>query len=251
MDQACLDGPAVTIVTGTGPCSNAGIYGPKPGCSLGPILYVETCKTQIKNDPLNPINGNTAVDYPPAPKPCNSVSYWCEGEHESALLYCDNCIADKNAAVTINGVLGTTAALAICGNCSDGQLLEFTDSVTIQIDLTEERLGDAILLTGTDLCTTGDQITVFLDDELAELESHSSNPVIIDPMCTHCAGDQQCKPIAIYPPALTKARQLRLIIEAPGTHFINRLFWGQCCDCLLYTSPSPRDQRGSRMPSSA
>ena len=25
--------------------------------------------------------------------------------------------------------------------------------------------------------------------------------------------------------------------------------WGQ--DCLLYTSPSPRDQRGSRMPSSA
>ena len=26
---------------------------------------------------------------------------------------------------------------------------------------------------------------------------------------------------------------------------------GQCVTCLLYTSPSPRDQRGSRMPSSA
>ena len=26
---------------------------------------------------------------------------------------------------------------------------------------------------------------------------------------------------------------------------------GACCACLLYTSPSPRDQRGSRMPSSA
>ena len=26
---------------------------------------------------------------------------------------------------------------------------------------------------------------------------------------------------------------------------------GQYLDCLLYTSPSPRDQRGSRMPSSA
>ena len=26
---------------------------------------------------------------------------------------------------------------------------------------------------------------------------------------------------------------------------------GQFGDCLLYTSPSPRDQRGSRMPSSA
>ena len=27
--------------------------------------------------------------------------------------------------------------------------------------------------------------------------------------------------------------------------------FGVVCDCLLYTSPSPRDQRGSRMPSSA
>ena len=26
---------------------------------------------------------------------------------------------------------------------------------------------------------------------------------------------------------------------------------GECISCLLYTSPSPRDQRGSRMPSSA
>ena len=26
---------------------------------------------------------------------------------------------------------------------------------------------------------------------------------------------------------------------------------GEVCTCLLYTSPSPRDQRGSRMPSSA
>ena len=29
------------------------------------------------------------------------------------------------------------------------------------------------------------------------------------------------------------------------------LLSAQCTDCLLYTSPSPRDQRGSRMPSSA
>ena len=27
--------------------------------------------------------------------------------------------------------------------------------------------------------------------------------------------------------------------------------WSQVTSCLLYTSPSPRDQRGSRMPSSA
>ena len=29
------------------------------------------------------------------------------------------------------------------------------------------------------------------------------------------------------------------------------VFLEQPADCLLYTSPSPRDQRGSRMPSSA
>ena len=31
----------------------------------------------------------------------------------------------------------------------------------------------------------------------------------------------------------------------------NSLDLDQVMDCLLYTSPSPRDQRGSRMPSSA
>ena len=31
----------------------------------------------------------------------------------------------------------------------------------------------------------------------------------------------------------------------------NEYIWTPTQDCLLYTSPSPRDQRGSRMPSSA
>ena len=34
-------------------------------------------------------------------------------------------------------------------------------------------------------------------------------------------------------------------------YFINSGFYGQYVDCLLYTSPSPRDIRRSRMPSSA
>ena len=34
-----------------------------------------------------------------------------------------------------------------------------------------------------------------------------------------------------------------------GKPVIPRMFWYM--SCLLYTSPSPRDQRGSRMPSSA
>ena len=40
-----------------------------------------------------------------------------------------------------------------------------------------------------------------------------------------------------------------VFIIAEGVSSIN--VRNQCLDCLLYTSPSPRDQRGSRMPSSA
>ena len=36
-----------------------------------------------------------------------------------------------------------------------------------------------------------------------------------------------------------------------GTMLANAMFMEQTGRCLLYTSPSPRDQRGSRMPSSA
>ena len=34
-------------------------------------------------------------------------------------------------------------------------------------------------------------------------------------------------------------------------YFVQSGFYGQYVDCLLYTSPSPRDQLTSRMPSSA
>ena len=44
-------------------------------------------------------------------------------------------------------------------------------------------------------------------------------------------------------------------INAEGGEFLEiikkMIFQGKPWDCLLYTSPSPRDQRGSRMPSSA
>ena len=35
------------------------------------------------------------------------------------------------------------------------------------------------------------------------------------------------------------------------SQLVDLFFLGQYIFCLLYTSPSPRDQRGSRMPSSA
>ena len=47
------------------------------------------------------------------------------------------------------------------------------------------------------------------------------------------------------------ADALKLLNETEAPQFQNRVNYLRVQDCLLYTSPSPRDQRGSRMPSSA
>ena len=47
-------------------------------------------------------------------------------------------------------------------------------------------------------------------------------------------------------------RALDKLVEIGKIHKIeSRNAFVACKNCLLYTSPSPRDQRGSRMPSSA
>ena len=48
-------------------------------------------------------------------------------------------------------------------------------------------------------------------------------------------------------PGLAKTLIVKSLADVLGLNF-NRI---QFTPCLLYTSPSPRDQRGSRMPSSA
>ena len=48
------------------------------------------------------------------------------------------------------------------------------------------------------------------------------------------------------PSAPMKPGHIRIDVKAAGLNFPDILMV-----CLLYTSPSPRDQRGSRMPSSA
>ena len=53
-----------------------------------------------------------------------------------------------------------------------------------------------------------------------------------------------------------KVKALSLLVPAllvAGTAHAAEIYNkdGNKLDCLLYTSPSPRDQRGSRMPSSA
>ena len=49
----------------------------------------------------------------------------------------------------------------------------------------------------------------------------------------------------------TKGYKVLIIDENEGTSPTARAINtdGEQCSCLLYTSPSPRDQRGSRMPS--
>ena len=47
------------------------------------------------------------------------------------------------------------------------------------------------------------------------------------------------------------ARAQRVLLEQRSREASQQAAAAACCDCLLYTSPSPRDQRGSRMPSSA
>ena len=70
------------------------------------------------------------------------------------------------------------------------------------------------------------------------------------PCTTIVGGDALCLSIAAAS-VIAKHYRDQLMIEAdalhPGYDWASNKGYG----CLLYTSPSPRDQRGSRMPSSA
>ena len=63
-----------------------------------------------------------------------------------------------------------------------------------------------------------------------------------------CAADtigaSQENPIELKMVSISSAGSPSGVVIDPGE-------CAQCMTCLLYTSPSPRDQRGSRMPSSA
>ena len=56
----------------------------------------------------------------------------------------------------------------------------------------------------------------------------------------------------LYEPVIRRAAGLgKLSMEADPSHYDKGYLHSEFLICLLYTSPSPRDQRGSRMPSSA
>ena len=73
-----------------------------------------------------------------------------------------------------------------------------------------------------------------------------AGPIIIGQACEFdYSGAQACKAL--------KAEGYRVILvnSNPATIMTDPLLADATYICLLYTSPSPRDQRGSRMPSSA
>ena len=52
-------------------------------------------------------------------------------------------------------------------------------------------------------------------------------------------------------PDLAQLSSYEMIYLSPGINLQKLYTKEESSNCLLYTSPSPRDQRGSRMPSSA
>ena len=57
--------------------------------------------------------------------------------------------------------------------------------------------------------------------------------------------------VSRYVAALEEHLQIRLLHRSTRKLSLTQEGERYYADCLLYTSPSPRDQRGSRMPSSA
>ena len=66
-----------------------------------------------------------------------------------------------------------------------------------------------------------------------------------------CVG-QDADVLAVAQKAIPSMREGSILVDhTTASDGCAREVAGMCEACLLYTSPSPRDQRGSRMPSSA
>ena len=94
---------------------------------------------------------------------------------------------------------------------------------------------------------TSDESTDFvaLSDRLVELDRHGAN---IERLMTGAIGlnAEGGEVMEIVKKLVFQGKKWD---EQTVFHLKREL--GDCMCCLLYTSPSPRDQRGSRMPSSA
>ena len=85
-----------------------------------------------------------------------------------------------------------------------------------------------------------------IDSEL--IETQTDQQINLTNGCV-CCGLTDGFDAAIDSLMSANPRPQHIVIEASGVADVHSL--AQYGNCLLYTSPSPRDQRGSRMPSSA
>ena len=95
--------------------------------------------------------------------------------------------------------------------------------------------------------TVGSTVEVAYAPEAApdeSLDNPAGTPVTVDPLAND-SGDFDPTTVMIIDPA-TGLPVTSLVVPGEGTWDVDPV-----TGCLLYTSPSPRDQRGSRMPSSA
>ena len=98
-----------------------------------------------------------------------------------------------------------------------------------------------------------------LDKEARERGNSVYLPDVVVPMLPHEISSDLC---SLRPNEDRACMAVRMVFDKTGVKIRHkfkrgmmrshaRLTYQQAQDCLLYTSPSPRDQRGSRMPSSA
>ena len=106
---------------------------------------------------------------------------------------------------------------------------------------------EALLRKGAKIVSTSDALSDFKQLGFTDIEdvenAYEDVDVIID--CTPSGNDN-------WENIYSSLDQSKRFMAQGSEHGFGPFFaWGINNDCLLYTSPSPRDQRGSRMPSSA
>ena len=83
-------------------------------------------------------------------------------------------------------------------------------------------------------------------DELTDEQRKSVSFFLLNRYCSVVKGKRESQELAVFKTNEYYNKNYFTVAKH------QKLLWQLLCmTCLLYTSPSPRDQRGSRMPSSA
>ena len=159
-------------------------------------------------------------------------------------------------SVAISGSIGGGATTATWSTSGDGTLGSTTALSTTYMPGTADIAAGTVTLTlTTDAAAPCMPAT---SNIILTINALPAAPVLISPVCVSASGSYDLSTVAgvtnwFSDAALTTELTGAALIVSPtvGTTYYGIFNNGNCNSCLLYTSPSPRDQRGSRMPSSA